>query len=190
MKIIDRMINDIMKFRSFVVDPIEAFPKVEGIIHKLAWKCAQSYPVTFEEARSEAYLAFLKACADYKPERGAAFASWCYFWIWTDLKTWITKRSKDPLVPSEITEEMVGFAPETDKLTAETMDALEELSADAREIVSLLLETPAEIVASVKTLRQLVAGVKKMLIAKGRTKEQVDNSYAEIETTLRKAWAT
>ncbi len=32
------------------IDPSAELPKVEKMLFKLAWKCSETYPVTFEEA--------------------------------------------------------------------------------------------------------------------------------------------
>ena len=88
------------------IDPQIEFPKVEKMLCSLAWKVAQACPVTFEESRSEAYLAFMLACQTYDSRRGSKFSSWCYFKVWTSLRSWITKRTRDPLICTEMNDEL------------------------------------------------------------------------------------
>lgn len=168
------------------VDPIEMFPKVEKMICKFAWQYSETYPVSFEEARSEAYYAFMRACADYRPEEKTKFSSWCYFWIWTHLKTWITKRTVEPITFMEINEEMVGTATPD---RAESLELVDDLSEDAKEIISLILETPSEISASVVTVRRLLGEIKRYLVKKGRSKKRVESAHKEICVRFQSAWA-
>lgn len=170
------------------IDPNVMLPQVENMLYDLAWRATKTYPVTFEEARSEVYYAFMMACGDFKPDRGAKFSSWCYFWVWTHLKTWITKRTVDPMVPTEINEELVGEAPPT---TSPCLDAVGELSTDAQEIISLLVDTPAELLSrQTNTPLRLYHAVKKHLLAQGRSHEEVEKAKAEIEVKFRAIWAT
>jgi len=119
------------------IDPDVALPQVEKMIFSLAWKTAQTYPVPFEEAKSEAYYAFVRACHDYRPNKGTKFSSWCYFWVWTRLKDMVMARSKDPHVFVEIDDDLCGGeAPE--------ISLVKDLPSDARELFSLLCGAPKE----------------------------------------------
>lgn len=163
------------------IDPTEEFPKVENMLYQLAWKTAQAYPVPFEEARSEAYYAFMRACADFKPDRGSKFSSWCYFWVWTHLKTFVTKRTVDPLVFIEVKESLLGEAPPE---RSEALEMLEDLSEDAKEIITLLIETPRELIGLAMTPKQLLKKVKEHLVAKGKARDRVDRAAEEIRLRL------
>jgi hypothetical protein len=123
------------------IDPDIALPQVEKMLYKLAWKTAQSYPVPFEEAKSEAYYAFVRACQDFRPDKGTKFSSWCYFWVWTHLKTFVMRRSGDPLTFVEIDDDLCGEAPL--EVSAE-ISLVKDLPNDARELFSLLCEAPRE----------------------------------------------
>lgn len=172
-----------------LINPETEFPNVEKMLYNLAWKTANTYPVTFEEARSEAYWAFMNACRDFNPTKakGSKFSSWCYFWVWTHLKTFVTKRSVDPLCFVEMNEDLVGTAPAE---RSESLDLIEDLSEDAKEIISLLLETPEELIGMSLTTRQLVKGVKNYLVKKKkRNKEKVDKAFEEARIHLQEAWA-
>ncbi len=130
-----------------VIDPTEALPSVNKMLYDLAWKARNSrFP--FEEAISEAYWAFVQACYSYDPHRGAKFTTWCYFKTWTHLKTVVTKKTRDPLVFTEMKEELVGAAPANKR---DFLDMVEDLSSDAREIISLLLDAPKEVLHTVPT---------------------------------------
>lgn len=170
------------------INPDEMLPTVEKMLFNLAWKCANAYPVTFEEARSEAYYAFMCACRDYDPTRGSKFSTWCYFWTWTHLKTFITKRTVDPLSFFDIDEELVGAAPPQ---RSESLDMIEDLSEDAREIIALIIETPHEILRGTPIpAKHLLTRVKAYLVAKrGKDRRKLDQASEEIKIRFRAAWA-
>lgn len=168
------------------INPEEEFPKVEKMLYRLAWNTANAYPVTFDEAKSEAYFAFMRACQDYNPNKGSKFSSWCYFWVWTHLKTFVTKRTVDPLEFIEIKEELLGEAP------PERSDLLElagELSNDAQEMIAMLIEIPDELHGVSMTAKQLMKRVKEHLVKKGKDRKRVDLAHQEICLCFRSAWA-
>ena len=184
-----------------VVDPEEVFPKVEKMIYSQAWKFAKTYPITFEEARSEAYIGFLKACYDYNPSKGQKFSSWCYYWVWCSLKDFITMRTRDPHLPVDLTpsdsaernktEQMMGEAVE---LSTEFLQMLEDTifgaSDEAGELLNLLIEPPAELLKGERpTPRQLMTRAKKFLVAKGKNRCKVDNAQVELQKRLKCALA-
>jgi DNA-directed RNA polymerase specialized sigma subunit len=167
------------------IDPSVEFPKVEKMLYNLAWKTAETYPITFEDAKSEAYWAFMKACQDYNPDRGQKFSSWCYFWVWTRLKDVITFRTKDPLTFIEIDEDLLGEAPPTQ---SESLEVIESLSSEAREIVAMLLESPKELIGQVTTTNRLLNRVKDYMVRKGIKKDRVEEAVTEITIALRQSW--
>lgn len=169
-----------------LIDPNEQFPQVEKMLYDLAWKCANAYPVTFEEAKSEAYYAFVRSCQDYDPDKskGAKFSTWCYFWVWTQLKTFVTKRSVDPLIFVEMKEDLLGGKPD---LRSESMEMFCDLSDDAKEIIQLLIETPAEILGRNGPVpaKHLLIRVKAYLERAGRDKKTLETAVEEIRLRLR-----
>lgn len=162
------------------VNPEEVFPEVEKMLYKLAWATSNKYHIPFEEVRSEAYFLFMKACRNYKPKRGK-FSSWCYLVVSMYLKTFIMKRSEDRLTfVEEVGDDLMGAAPAKDE-GVERIKLVEDISSDAKEIISLLVETPRELmVLATATPREFVKKVKDYLIQKGRTAEQVDNARKEL----------
>lgn len=114
------------------------------MLYKLAWK-AKTPRFSYEEAQSEAFLAFMLACYSYDPGRGALFSSWCYFKVWTHLKSHKAKLAKDRLVFMELNEELVGAVPACRRIFLEMLD---DLSGDAREMISLMTNPPKEVLAS------------------------------------------
>lgn len=163
--------------------PALMFEEVEPLLYKLAWKFANDYPYPskeemFLECRSIAYRDFMDACAKYKPKRNTSFSSYVYMRAWYGMKSHITERTKDPLVPMELNDDLTGAAPHY----FNAAEMVEDLSADAKEIVSLILETPQDLLGGVPTTaRQLMRRVKDYMIKhRGRTEEQINQAHIEL----------
>jgi hypothetical protein len=88
-------------------------------------------------------------------------------------------------VPTELDEDLCG---ESKPVHRPGLDFLGDLTADARELAMLLLESPAELAEEVTPRRHLVR-VRKYLQEWGRTKEQLDEAQAELMTVLQGRWA-
>ncbi len=191
----------VKKMKPITVDPEKMFPQVEKMLYAQAWKFANSYPIPFEEAKAEAYFAFVRACHDYKKGRGSKFSSWCYYWVWTALKDLITKRSKDPHVFIDLmaedemerrqAEEMIGVESSVSGEFREFVeDIVTGLSDDAKELLHLILDAPAELLGGDRpTPKQLLVRVKKFLLASGKEKCKLDLAHLELERCFREAWA-
>lgn len=170
-----------------VVDPDEMFPSVEKMIYDQCWKTAKAYPISFDECKSEAYMAFVKSCYDYNPAKGTKFTTWCYFWVWTKLKDLVMKRSADPIQFHEMNEEMVGEAPPT---VSDSLELIPTFSQEAQEIIHYLLESPGEVLGhSTCSGQRFLAKVKAYLITKkGRDKQTVERAHQEIVMKFSAAW--
>lgn len=166
-----------------VVDPDEMFPQVEKLIYSLAHRFSQTYPLPFDDAKSEAYYAFVRACYDFQPGRKMKFSSWCYYWVWTRLKDVVTARTVDPHCFMEMTDDLVGQAPANINIALEMFD---DLSTDAKEIIALLIETPADLVCGQPiSAKSLLPLVKTRMRGLGRSHQKVELAVEEIRLRLR-----
>lgn len=163
--------------KSAGIDPVAVFPEVEKIIYQLAHRFSNTYPISYEECLSEGYYAFMGACNDYNHKRKMKFSSWVYYWVWCKLKDLIMKRSKEPLDFVDIKEELLGEAA-PDK--SQIMELIEDLSDDAKEIVSMLIETPRELVGVAMTPGQFLKKVKAHMVRQGRCPQAVDKAHKEL----------
>lgn len=128
------------------IDPSTEFSKVEKMLYNIAWKFARKYPFPneeemFEECKSEAYFSFMRACDKYTPGR-SKFITYCHYRVDMDLRTFVTKRTKDPLCFVEIDEELCGAVP---MIKSEVSNLVLDLKGDAKELLSLLLEIPQDV---------------------------------------------
>lgn len=169
------------------MNPEQALPAVQKILHKVAWDSALRYPIPYEDAMSEAYVAFMAACRTFDPSRGTQFSSWVYFNAWTHLKTIVMKRSSDRLVFQEIREEEGGTEMPRQ---IPSLEILQELSDDARLLAAMLLETPQELLGLPMTPKQLLRKVKGLLVDRfGWTLSRTEKATTEIREALRSSWA-
>lgn len=171
------------------IDPEAEFPKVENMLHSLAWATAKKHPGIFEEAKAEAYWAFMRACNEYNPTKtkGGKFSSWCYFRTWTHLKTWVTKRATDRLSFIEIDDDLAGMAPAT---VSSHVEFIEDMSEDAREIIRLLTETPSELVGiGFMSPKRFMKKVKEYLVEQGKDRRRVERAHKELRARFQQAWA-
>lgn len=168
---------------TLTVDPDKEFPLLEKMLYSLAWRFSNTYPISFDEAKSEAYYAFVRACYDFKSARRTKFSSWVYYWVWTHLKTLVTKRTVEPIVFVDMDENQEGEAAPDQSLPK---DVFEDLTEDAKEIISLLLETPSELLGG-EELRpsRLLKRVREHLIHKGKTQDDLEWAEREITMKLR-----
>lgn len=169
------------------IDPNAVFPEVEQMLYALAWKFVRKYPqLEFEDVKSQAYWGFLQAVRLWNPCKAAKFSTWCYQVTYYFLQNLVMDNSKDAARLSfvEIDDDLCGAAPEPQ---APYRDVLHTLSQDAREIVSLLLDSPKEI-AEELTPKQLFSAVKKHLLAKGRCQKRLKQAEQEITMQFRSVW--
>jgi hypothetical protein len=169
------------------VEPETLYPEVKHLIYKTAWRMSSLYGVSFEEALSQAHCGFMSACKRYKPDRGAKFSTFCQF----IMNNWVKRLameigSRPNTVP--IDEEICGAAPPT---RSPSLEALEDVSSDAKEVLELLLETPMEILEEMpRTPVALLRGVRLYLHRRKRvSRERFERSCEEIRNRLHQVWA-
>lgn len=192
------------------VDPELELPKVEKLLYSLAWDFAQKYGLSFDEARSNSYVGFMKACRNFKPDRGMKFSSWCRLVTWGQHKSLIMRRAEKYVETVELNEELVGEATEVNYTTlelceklpareslastlcrliceapAEMMEVTEGLSEEAQEIFFLFLESPKEII---KDRSEEVAYLKEQF-ARKHGKEKSRTAFQELCRSLAQAFA-
>lgn len=196
------------------VDPNEMLPTVEKMLYNLAWKFHSMYGWPFDEALSEAYAGFMKACRIYRPGKGMKFSSYCYLAVWGFLKSESMKRAKSaknmPLV--EIDEQVCGETPEISnphllmmtehvrrgslqqtfatllsECPRELHDITSSLSEDAQELFFLFWNSPGEIARMRARADQVKAAC--ALHAQQRSQERTAAAFAELRITMAQAFA-
>lgn len=120
-----------------IVDPEAMLPKVEAMLFDQAWAIVRQCPVTFEEARSEAYEAFMEACCTYDKKRGSQFQTWCFNVVKWKLCKFIEKRSDSRLTYREIENDERGSYEDH---VIEFEDSLDHVRSRLSEPAELMLD--------------------------------------------------
>lgn len=170
-----------------LLDHERAFRDMEKMLYKLAWTYHKTYNLDFNECLSECHWAFVKAVNwRWNPKKGTKLSTTVYTIAQWRLKNLRIAKMRQPQL-LEINEEIVGAAPET---RSEALEIAEGLSEDAREIVELLVNTPAELLRDAPVpLNHLVSRVKRHLAKKGRNKTRLEKAHREIVQCFQAAWA-
>lgn len=133
------------------LDLHETYTSVEKLIYKQAWFQAQRWDISFDEALSECNDAFMRAFYKrYDDRRGMKFSTLLQMLIQFRFRTIQHRKNKAEkgIIFVELEEELVGSVPVN---PAEVFsEKVEGLTADGREILRLLLETPGELKGIVK----------------------------------------
>lgn len=137
--------------------PKRELPRVEKILYRLARNYSCPPLITYDDALSEAYLAFMKACQTYSCRKRAKFSTWCFIRVRGQLLHYRKKKFRDrKLVYVEIKDDLFTDRLCDDRRLLDRID--DELSQDARDLLGLILDTPQEILEHVpRTPKQFLS---------------------------------
>lgn len=167
-----------------ITDPSEHLESCQRIIFNLVNRFNEMYPVDYDTLLSEAYHAYVQACAKYDPTRKgkdgkvAALTSWVYFYVYCDLKTLVMRGASAPQ-QEDIEDHPVPT--QSHFLGSVT----EDLSDDARTIISLFLETPGELLGAVgaeSAKNVIIRCARELFIRKKMEEEDVDHTPVMTKT--------
>lgn len=156
-----------------------------NMIMKVANTKSRHTGIEFDELRGRGIVLFYEAQAEWD-ETKAAFST--FFWMRLNQQIVPYKAGngnvQDHIVDTEACEMAVSdFAPP--HVIAEFRDTLKNLSVDAREIVSIILGRPEEIVDGAIGRSKLMAGnVRRILKEQGWGPSRMATSFREIRSAL------
>lgn len=153
----------------------DTYDDIKRLLYKIAHGFAFSRNVPFDELRSVADLAFVKACAGYSAKRGAKLSSWAAFVALCDIKTYL-KRTHRYRHWVELNEEICGQEDhDTFLLSLRT-----ELSADANMIVDLLVDSSSDM----QTLLRWHGARRKLEVLRALREHLTDLGWEEERTIV------
>ena len=148
------------------------------LVRSLAWKFCKRYGTDFDECFAEANLGFVKAYNTYNPAKGT-LAKRISHQAWAHMLDALKRTIK---AGREIPENIYG------KPTFDLSSFLEGLSEDAKEVVRLSLEVPAEISENIQVEmprpRNISAAVKTHLRLQKWTYRQIGGVWKEVAEAL------
>lgn len=189
----------------------ETYEECKTLIHSVVWKVIRRYGGDFEELMSEANSAFMDAYQTF--DGSSAFTSWLHTRVWFSCVSFVRDRLGEqsrykPLsmresvggIPCEVNIDRpdrvgtsAGFADPCDGIPDRRSawkadDLLEELGEGARLVVSLTLETPADLerVSQAKGAqpRNLRSSIRQYLAEMGWTAVRIAESFNEVRRAL------
>jgi len=165
----------------------ECYADVRLLLYKIAHSFARRYNYPADELISEAHHSFVKCVDRYEPERfsrKSRFSSYVCFAVSNDLKTFLQKQRRH-MGHLEVNEEVCG----TEDPNQFLLRFLPHLEDDAKLVVSLVLEAPAELSAilgekDVRTKCAAQRTLKHHLLNLGWTRDRVAIAFEEIGVLL------
>ena len=122
---------------------IQLFNDHQDLLHKFAWSYHRSTGIELEELQNQARYLFFKAYKNFNKGQ-VKFTTYLYTVLQNDLHNFCFKYRKTVAVGQEIIElECTNMNPSI--LTEFKMDVLEGLSADAKEVMSIILHDHRDI---------------------------------------------
>lgn len=170
----------------------ETYSDLEKMLFKITHKFSRRFNIHFDIIFPETQRAFVNAYRAYNTghRKKATFVTFCYFCINKDLSTWLDKRIKESKRTSghvELNEEVVGGYMHN---TTFRLDLEAELSEDARHVVHLVLDSPSDMVATLRMNRaksptDVLRSVKEHLADIGWSAARIKESVSEIAGLLK-----
>lgn len=170
------------------MDVAQEYGKMERLVDSVVWKFIKKYGGEFEEKRADANLSFVKVCNSFDPAKGK-FSTYVAMGVWQDLLeenrrlaqrlnktgTWLRGDSLENVAKKEQNQSFV-------------QDLLAELSEDAKTVVQLCLETPAELAQIMEDKggqpRNIRSTVKQYLANMGWVASRISESFQEVSEIL------
>jgi len=165
------------------------YDRYEKLIYKQAWKWAQKTGREFKDLLSVCNEAFMECTCKFQPER-AKFSTLLVRSCSNRIIDYL--RKFDMPTEEEQKEESILTASNCTSRSIKLIELKDELSAEGRELVEVVLESTAEIFESVSlqgASRQAIRRVvKNMMWEKGWTDYKISLAFSEVEQTLSKVY--
>jgi hypothetical protein len=178
--------TDVHMAIDLTLDPVSTtYLDLQNDLNALAFCFTRRYGGEYEENRSEANVGFMISYHEHDPAI-APFVPWCKWKTWKHLQEQHRKIAyRRGITKMEQHEE--EFA--KDEPRFRLVDFIDELSEDARQVVSLVFDTPKGLVPIIQSKgnepRNLRSVLRDYLKGIGWSAKQITDSFSEIERALR-----
>lgn len=158
----------------------------EKSIKKLVWYYCKRSRFSFDELLSEANIGFLKAVDTYD-ENKSCFHTYLIVVVGNRIKNYINQ--KEPIFNDDVNLVSSNRNPEQE---CSFRNLIENLSAEAREVVDTVLNTPGEMIELVKEMTSNRQGkmhlykttITRYFRSKGWRFDMINAAYSEIKSIL------
>lgn len=159
----------------------EAYESVEKMLYTICHSFARQYNWSFDELVSEARFQFMRAYRSFNPGKGAKLSTWVHFVVSRKLITYIGKEIERVNNELPFPEDLEPGSSPANSI----MGMLEFLTADAREVLTLITELPAPFASRLRMdNRTSDRGVRKTLVGylkdSGWEWERIDETMDEL----------
>ena len=162
----------------------ETYEECRKLIYSTVWSVIRQYGGDFDDLMSEANVAFLDAYESF--DGSSAFTSWVYSTVWYRCVDFVGSRLENQRRFQSVEDDTT--IPDRRRSSWRINDMLEELGEDARLVVKLTIETPAELarIADVKggQARNLRSSLRQYLADMGWTAVRIAESFCEVQRAL------
>jgi hypothetical protein len=163
---------------------MQEYQNYEKLIKKISWSWHKTTGIELETLIAEANLAFAECQNNHNPKRGK-FSTLLYHAIESHFKNIITKQHIQRYDGVEISMEDIAL---TSKYNQEKecilRDTISKLSKEAREIISIVFDAPADLIAMLPKPRLNKHRLTKYLRLKGWKIPAILRTFNEIKKAL------
>ena len=157
----------------------------KNMIYKKSLSFHRTTGLRFEDLLSESNGLFMKAIKTFDEKKKAKFSSW----LWIILTNGLNSYSKKTDLPNQDPDTfiLVDFKKERDPVACLILkEKIENLSESAKEVASILLSCPVEILelSGLETPKKIRSKIKQYLRNDGWTWEMIYNSFREIKQSF------
>jgi hypothetical protein len=174
---------------NIVLDPVDmdkTYEDIQLLIYHTVKKFIKHHGGDFDEMVSEANLLFVRMYkgefAKYDPNKGTSFSTWFRYNLWMSLKTFRNRQiKKQDNQIIEITEPAVYYS------DFSISELRQRISAEAKEVLNLILHTPVELLEMIQSTGGRVIRVKKCIsnyLKKYKPSYSSNKIFKEIEKEI------
>lgn len=163
---------------------MENYQDYTRLIKKICWSWHKTTGINFETLEAEANLAYAECQHCYNPQRGK-FSTILYHGIESKFKNLLKYKylNKHDGIEVEL-EEAAGSSPCTQERRCMLANIIDNLSKEAKEIVSIVLEAPGDLMEMLPKPRLSKHQLTKYLRLRGWKIPVIVRSYKEIKNNL------
>lgn len=163
---------------------MENYQNYVRLIHKISWSWHKTTGIDFETLTAEANIAFAECQHDNNPKRGK-FSTLLWHAIESRFKNLLKRNHQNRYDGIEVElEEMALSTPCKQERRCILADIINNLSKEGKEIVSVVLETPADLLQMIPKPRLSKHQLTKYLRLKGWKIPAITKAFAEIRQNL------
>lgn len=162
----------------------ELYGKYVRLIKRICWSWHRTTGIEFDTLNSEANIVYVECLKSYNPERGK-FSTFLWHAIQSKFKNLVVLSQRNRYDGVEVELEEVANSGGQYQRTAFN-EIIENLSKEAKEIVSVVLNAPADLLEMIPTPRASKHQLEKYLIKNKQWKSlTISYLFAEIKDALK-----